>query len=956
MALRIWLPLNGDVKNQGLSDDKFTVSGATVNASGKIGKCYYYNGSSHSIYTNREFDYPEITITCWFKIESSNTLAGTQWLICFNKSGAGTAANTLAGLYVNTQLKLVCQCHGHTYTYNTELEKNVWYHVCVTSANGEVMKLYIDGQLVSEDTTVGTAVTATCLSIGGRASNSAGTLHAYSPTGMYINDVRIYDTILSPLEIKHISQGLVLHYPLSGPAPEQLFGEVTEDNVIYSIRQSPDKHGAYDSIVGASVGWNQLINPVTKSFSGVNFTENNGKYTISGTATSSGGRNSLLKDVPIISNHKYFSATTLDLTNMSWYITNMSNTSTYISLGLTNSKKETIVSATYTGNAFFGCNLISGVTYNTSGYIYLTDLTAMFGTAIADRAYTLEQSSAGSGVTWLKSQGFFTQDYYPYNPGQIKNVEGLVKREITGFNQWDEQWEVGNINATTGEDEQNNSVIRSVGYTKAFPNTTYYVSAPEASVIFFYDAEKNFIDCTTRQNQTFTTPSDTLFIRFRMSYSYGATYKNDICINISNPQRNGEYEPYISHTYSYTNPPTLRGVYKLDSNNNIYADGDIWDSNGNIKRSYAVMVLDGTNQKFSGSFGLQDSGNYVVYKTMPVNRTSYTICDRFEYSTYGISTMPLYSYVGGSGAITTWSFALPNTITSLNEANAWLVNNPVTIIYKLATPTTETSTKFTNPQIIEPYGTEAYSFTGLIPPGHITKYIDIEVEGGNYTYDESLTNMGMTDNIEYDVSGYGYNGTRLGALTYSSDTPRYTMSANFNGTDSGILIENLPLSNIINTAVTYSFWIKPSGENGGRSVYFGSYYGTSWSIEKTTGNLIRGYWNGNPDVAYSGTNISDGAWQHVCITKNGASDIKVYINGVLKGTSTTAHNTLTFPTTYRIGRDTRSGDGTPYKGLMSDFRIYATALSVDDIIELYHTPVTLSNNGTLMTQGEYVEV
>lgn len=221
--------------------------------------------------------------------------------------------------------------------------------------------------------------------------------------------------------------------------------------------------------------------------------------------------------------------------------------------------------------------------------------------------------------------------------------------------------------------------------------------------------------------------------------------------------------------------------------------------------------------------------------------------------------------------------------------------------------------------------------------------------------DPEYATLGLNDGIEYDVSGYKNNGIKIGDMTYSSDTPRYQTSTNFNGIDNGILIQNLPLSDIINTSVTYSFWIKPSNENGGRSVYFGSYSGTSWSIEKTTANKIRGYWNGNPDVTYSNAIITDNAWQHVCITKNGKSDVKIYINGVLKETSTAAHNTLSFPTTFRIGRDTRSGDGTPYKGLMSDFRIYATALSAEDVLELYHTPITLSSNGTLLTQGEYVE-
>ena len=202
------------------------------------------------------------------------------------------------------------------------------------------------------------------------------------------------------------------------------------------------------------------------------------------------------------------------------------------------------------------------------------------------------------------------------------------------------------------------------------------------------------------------------------------------------------------------------------------------------------------------------------------------------------------------------------------------------------------------------------------------------------------------DNI-VDSSGYGHDGTILSTLSTASDAERYKVSTSFNGTDSGILIENLNISNIINNAITYSFWIKPNGENGARSVYFGSYSGTSWSIEKTTGNLLRLYWNGSPDEACTGATITDGIWQHVCITKNGSNDVKVYINGVQKWTSTAAHNTLTFPTTYRIGRDTRSGDNTPYKGLMSDFRIYATALSAEDIATLYHTPAQIDNLGCI---------
>jgi hypothetical protein len=46
MALRIWLPLNGSLENIGISDVTVTNNGATVDTAGKIGQCYYFNGSS----------------------------------------------------------------------------------------------------------------------------------------------------------------------------------------------------------------------------------------------------------------------------------------------------------------------------------------------------------------------------------------------------------------------------------------------------------------------------------------------------------------------------------------------------------------------------------------------------------------------------------------------------------------------------------------------------------------------------------------------------------------------------------------------------------------------------------------------------------------------------------------------------------------------------------------------
>lgn len=50
------------------------------------------------------------------------------------------------------------------------------------------------------------------------------------------------------------------------------------------------------------------------------------------------------------------------------------------------------------------------------------DLTALFGTTIADYIYSLEQATAGSGIAWLKSYGYLTEDYYGYTANKIESV------------------------------------------------------------------------------------------------------------------------------------------------------------------------------------------------------------------------------------------------------------------------------------------------------------------------------------------------------------------------------------------------------------------------------------------------------------------------------------------------------------------------------------------------------
>lgn len=250
----------------------------------------------------------------------------------------------------------------------------------------------------------------------------------------------------------------------------------------------------------------------------------------------------------------------------------------------------------------------------------------------------------------------------------------------------------------------------------------------------------------------------------------------------------------------------------------------------------------------------------------------------------------------------------------------------------------------------------AYYKDGSTSYNKSVKFSRLKLEtGGTATpWVSAESDPDRSGNVVYDVSGFGNNGTSNG-ITYSSDTSRYYTSTQFDGLDDVVLIQNFNISEILNTQCTISFWIKPSGETGARSIYFGAYGGVTWNIEKSAINKLRGYWNANPDISFD-IIIVDDVWQHIAIVKNGTSEVKAYYNGELKHTVNQFHENRTFATTWRIGRDNRTNDGTPYKGLMSDFRLYATALSAEDVLALYNAPMSLANNGTLLTQGEFSEV
>lgn len=120
--------------------------------------------------------------------------------------------------------------------------------------------------------------------------------------------------------------------------------------------------------------------------------------------------------------------------------------------------------------------------------------------------------------------------------GNISSQTDLTDVVSPLINQWDEQWEIGAIDADNGTKYALAGRIRSANYIPVKGGNTYYFhkTAYYANVrVACYDASKNYIGRATGwliPNDTFTVPSGAAYILFVTEES-SVTYHHDISIN-----------------------------------------------------------------------------------------------------------------------------------------------------------------------------------------------------------------------------------------------------------------------------------------------------------------------------------------------------------------------------------------------------------------------------------------
>ena len=214
MSLQVWLPLNGNLNNQGLS--KVTSTGGTINDTGIFGKCYACSSSSYVTIQNTVTDKYDFSFSFWMKVPTTLSSTGA-WNTMFsfralntndssaeNSIGINWASYNNIKIYDDANHQDIWMAPGNQFNYDK------WCHYTITHTGNDsstIIKVYTDGILR------GTFNNSHRLVLrSGNILLGSGINPSYGP--IYFNDFRLYDHCLSAKEVKEISKGLLCHYKL----------------------------------------------------------------------------------------------------------------------------------------------------------------------------------------------------------------------------------------------------------------------------------------------------------------------------------------------------------------------------------------------------------------------------------------------------------------------------------------------------------------------------------------------------------------------------------------------------------------------------------------------------------------------------------------------------------------------------------------------------------------------
>lgn len=299
----------------------------------------------------------------------------------------------------------------------------------------------------------------------------------------------------------------------------------------YSVK---DEFASVRSIKGNTVVWNQMFDYSNIIYNNATYDSSTGVFTC--TPTSQGFILQSKRYAKI--NHYHFIS--LEVKSDSNAVINVWNgTLNPISINSTSTwQKVTSILKCTDSTSSLGVASHDSVNPFEVKNIKAFDLTQMFG-------------EGNEPTTVEEFEKLYSHLPIDYNEGSLLNLNADSIKSV-GFNQWDEEWELGVLNTNTGLNSDYARTIRTKNFIPIIQGQDYYVSNPyNVLYIFCYDSSKNYLRFKYRSKSgKLEIVENTSFIKFYIEPEGNKTmqYNNDICINLShNGERDGEYQSYEEH-------------------------------------------------------------------------------------------------------------------------------------------------------------------------------------------------------------------------------------------------------------------------------------------------------------------------------------------------------------------------------------------------------------------------
>ena len=353
----------------------------------------------------------------------------------------------------------------------------------------------------------------------------------------------------------------------------------------------------------------------------------------------------------------------------------------------------------------------------------ITDLVKWFGSnsAIPQDLLDHPQNASRYGIT----------NDLSYNTGTLDNSVGRYL-ECGGRQLWDEEWELGTINNSTGQNEADNTQIRAKNYCRCIPNAYYCFTnlrSGSATRIYWYDKDKNFIESVVTgygDYETKLSPTNAYYFKIRPAVYNSTTYLHDLCVSLYYATGDG-YDKY----YAYEQPKVYdTGTETLRSAGSVR---DIKQPSGEITRLVGTYTFTG-NEVWTWVESSQ-----FWYIDIPSGMSSVKVGGK-EICSNGI-------VAGFTGYNMRVYVSYNAQITSSTNMNT-IFSSGTIMFYELATPTTEQGTPFSENIEINDYGTMGWKDTN-------NAYVSIP-QGCKIFYPADyvlfLDSLGQRTDIEWDAT------------------------------------------------------------------------------------------------------------------------------------------------------------------------------------------------------------